>query len=84
MVLSERFAISDTATEDERTACMRLLWVMLTQNRQDKNPCVLITSATGAMDKFAEGLDTIAKQEESNLEDGVLQNYCTKFIRITE
>ena len=121
VVLSERFAISDTATEDERTACMRLLWVMLTQNGQDKKatstgamtypllrsclldfenynrkfgnfvtlvqdktPCVLVTNATGAMDEFAKGLDTIAAQEEPKMDDSVLQNYCADFISTTK
>lgn len=36
VVFSECFAISAAAQEDEQTACMRLLWVMLTQNGQDK------------------------------------------------
>lgn len=44
VVFSERFAITGESTEDEQTACMRLLWVMLTQNGQDKK-----ASSTGAM-----------------------------------
>lgn len=41
---SERFAITGTSSEDEQVACMRLLWVMLTQNGQDKK-----AASTGAM-----------------------------------
>ena len=44
VMLSERFAITGTSTEDEQTACMRLLWVMLTQNGQDKK-----ATSTGAL-----------------------------------
>ncbi|MBO5303942.1 MAG: serine/threonine protein kinase [Lachnospiraceae bacterium] len=44
VAFSERFAITGTSTEDEQTACMRLLWVMLTQNGQDKK-----AASTGAM-----------------------------------
>ena len=44
VLLSERFAITGTSTEDQQTACMRLLWVMLTQNGQDKK-----ATSTGAL-----------------------------------
>ena len=118
VTLSERFAITGTSTEDEQTACMRLLWVMLTQNGQDKkatstgalsypilrsclmdfekynrkfgkfvtlvqnkNQCILVGRLTGAMEVFSDGLKEILADENAQIDDTLLQEYCAGYIR---